>query len=158
MSDGSVLFEVGLERERQDEKFGHQDYLTDGTGGARVNLQHTYQTMLEDARSQNDAVPNIATWESVLREEFCEAMLESDPDKLRAELVQVAAVAVKWIEALDRRKAKRKRPFSIKIRPSYGGKDLCLHGHPLNNDPEDGYGCFVCLAMYEADTQDEGAR
>jgi hypothetical protein len=36
-------------------------------------------------------------------EEVREAMAESDPAKLRVELVQVAAVSVAWIEALDRR-------------------------------------------------------
>lgn len=36
-------------------------------------------------------------------EEVLEAFAEADPDRLRAELVQVAAVATKWIQALDRR-------------------------------------------------------
>ena len=31
-----------------------------------------------------------------------EAFAESDPDKLRTELIQVAAVAVAWIESIDR--------------------------------------------------------
>jgi hypothetical protein len=43
----------------------------------------------------------------VLDEEVWEAFAESDPAKLRAELVQVAAVAFRWIEALDARKGER---------------------------------------------------
>jgi hypothetical protein len=43
------------------------------------------------------------TWRHILTEEVYEAFAESDPTKLRAELVQVAAVAVQWIQAIDRR-------------------------------------------------------
>ncbi|MFI1165600.1 hypothetical protein ACH4UM_18790 [Streptomyces sp. NPDC020801] len=41
--------------------------------------------------------------EPTVAEEALEALAEDDPGKLRAELVQVAAVAVAWIEAIDRR-------------------------------------------------------
>jgi hypothetical protein len=49
------------------------------------------------------------TWSLILGEEYgeaCQAALQhssSDPTDLRAELVQVAAVAVAWIDCLDRR-------------------------------------------------------
>ena len=36
-------------------------------------------------------------------EEVAEAFAEADVRRLRAELVQCAAVAVKWVEAIDRR-------------------------------------------------------
>lgn len=45
----------------------------------------------------------VVTWASVLEEEFWEVMTEEDPEDLRAELVQLAAVCVSWIEAIDRR-------------------------------------------------------
>jgi hypothetical protein len=98
-----ALTAIADERERQDLKFGPAQSLNleDGTGYGRVNLSYEYEMLLSAAREQNDA--GVATFESILREEFCEAMLESDPDKLQKELVQVAAVAVKWIEAIDRR-------------------------------------------------------
>jgi hypothetical protein len=44
----------------------------------------------------------VVTWWHVLREEVYEAFAESDPAKLRAELIQVGAMAVRWIEDLDR--------------------------------------------------------
>lgn len=76
-----VLHDVHAERMRQDKKFGPQSH-DDGT------------------------------WGLVLGEEFgevCEAALDrrrtprADRDSLlRAELVQVAAVAVAWVEAIDR--------------------------------------------------------
>jgi hypothetical protein len=55
---------------------------------------------LRDARELNDT--GRASWASILVEEVAEAMLETDRQKIRGELVQVAAVAVKWVEAIDR--------------------------------------------------------
>jgi hypothetical protein len=43
----------------------------------------------------------VVTWWHVLREEIYEAFAESNPAKLRAELVQVAAMAIRWIEDLE---------------------------------------------------------
>lgn len=42
------------------------------------------------------------TWRDIMREEVLEAFAESDKDKLKKELVQVASVAVSWIESLIR--------------------------------------------------------
>lgn len=72
----------------------------DGTGptipslNAREAAQHA-----TDYAAENGTL----TWRHILEEEVCEALAESDPAKLRAELIQVAAVAVKWVEAIDRR-------------------------------------------------------
>jgi hypothetical protein len=75
---------VMVERRRQDEKWGQQD-------------RHDFE------------------WVSILTEEVGEAAAEAneanfhsgknrgDYSLLRAELVQVAAVAVAWVEAIDRR-------------------------------------------------------
>lgn len=87
MSDirGRIYFDVSMERDRQDAKWGAD-------------------------RIQPDPV-----WSTILTEEVgesAEAALNAhfgDPDgtnrvrqtELRAELVQVAAVAVAWIEAID---------------------------------------------------------
>jgi len=49
------------------------------------------------------------TWSLVLGEEYgeaCQAALQhspTDPTDLRAELIQVAAVAVAWVECIDRK-------------------------------------------------------
>ena len=70
-----VLSEVLGERRFQDEKWGSNRDLDNGT------------------------------WGLILGEEVgesCEAALENDMKHLRRELVQVAAVAVAWIEGLDR--------------------------------------------------------
>lgn len=45
------------------------------------------------------------TWSDILVEELTEAIEADNDEDLRAELVQVAAVAVQWIAAIDRRTA-----------------------------------------------------
>ena len=74
---GSILAEITRERERQDAKWG-------GQPGVDRRDDHTYA--------------------AVLGEEFgecCKAWLERDTVSLREELIQVASVAVAWIEELD---------------------------------------------------------
>ena len=73
-----VLAEEGTERVRQDVKWG-------GLPGI-------------------DRVHGDGHYGLVLGEEFgeaCESALEGDMDNLRAELIQIAAVAVAWIEEVD---------------------------------------------------------
>lgn len=42
-------------------------------------------------------------WRTILAEEVYEAFAETDPARLRHELVQVAAVAAAWVEDIDSR-------------------------------------------------------
>jgi hypothetical protein len=97
-----VLEDVMRERVRQNHKWGQQT--------------HPYQTgpdyRLVGSRKNSEAVARLKYfndyygqpyWSLILAEEFYEAMCEVDPEKLREELVQVAAVAVSWIEDIDRR-------------------------------------------------------
>lgn len=111
-----VLCEVHDERRRQDEKWGQQNH-PDGTGGEPAadmapsyveHLRSIRKTLADDAKKLCERAfgEGRGTWRLILREEVDEAMAEDDPAKLRAELVQVAAVAVSWIEAIDRRDAK----------------------------------------------------
>ncbi|MBE4735745.1 hypothetical protein HW845_12870 [Streptomyces sp. ND05-3B] len=98
--DARILGEVQAERERQDAKFGEQNHR-DGTGTTEQQKQ------AEAARRwcQDSFESGYGTWSDVLAEEVAEANAERDPALLRAELVQVAAVAVAWIAAIDRRAA-----------------------------------------------------
>lgn len=98
MSDGKVLFEVGLERERQDAKWGKQNH-PNGTSRARWSEVRDVQRIRTDAR----AAAGLTSFADILREEVYEALAEEAPAALRAELIQVAAVAVAWVEAIDRR-------------------------------------------------------
>lgn len=96
----SVLADVNRERVAQDGKWGEQNHR-DGTGGAQD------QTVAALARQTCDDAfaAGVGSWALILTEEYAEALAESDPAKLRAELIQVAAVAVAWVEAIDRREA-----------------------------------------------------
>lgn len=56
--------------------------------------------------SDKNGEPHTHTaWDGVLLEEVYEALAESDPAKLRAELIQVAAVCAAWISDIDQRPA-----------------------------------------------------
>lgn len=52
---------------------------------------------------QQAAAAGTLAWRHLLREDVNEAFAESDPAALRAQLVTVAATAVCWVEAIDRR-------------------------------------------------------
>lgn len=109
---GAVLFELMDERRRQHRKWGRQEH-PDGTGG-EPGKDRTPQEVEElralraaNALHAKDLCDHVfkngrGTYRHILREEVEEAMAEDDKAKLRAELIQVAAVAVAWIEKLDR--------------------------------------------------------
>lgn len=79
-AQNNILFDIRMERKRQDEKWGSQ-------------REHSGYK-----------------WATILGEEFGEACKEvfdadykgADTTKLRAELIQVAAVAVCWLEGIDK--------------------------------------------------------
>lgn len=89
---------VDAERQRQLAKWGDQQH-PNGTG------QYTEQIDADVARMvcQHAAEGGYLDWLHILREEVAEAFAETDPAKLRAELVQVAAVCAAWVSDLDRR-------------------------------------------------------
>lgn len=93
-----ALREIDRERERQIDKWGPQSH-PDGTGGPRLMRASEFARILCEAAFADDK----GTWAHILTEEFFEAMAEADPEKLRTELIQVAAVAVAWVEDIDRR-------------------------------------------------------
>lgn len=107
---GDVLSEVRAERLRQDEKWGEQNH-PDGTGDD-VHLlgdveRPTYGTLayLQRANVDELARQGRSRWSGILLEEVFEALSATSVEELRAELVQVAAVAVQWVAAIDRRQS-----------------------------------------------------
>ncbi|MEU4223249.1 NUDIX domain-containing protein [Nonomuraea sp. NPDC026600] len=100
-----VLGDVAAERAAQDAKWGMQA-VPDGTGAEGAVAE------ADRARRETDEAGRHGelTWRHILREEVLEAFAESDPELLRTELIQVAAVAVKWAQALDRRTGDAGRP------------------------------------------------
>ena len=103
----SILNEIAAERARQDEKWGEQNH-PDGTGEYVEAVPLWPAGDLADfAKNETDvlAQAGFVSWRNILFEEVCEAFAEADVEKLRTELVQVAAVAAQWVEAIDRRRA-----------------------------------------------------
>lgn len=111
----SVLEEVSQERERQDTKWGEQNPpdvnpSRDLRYAGPPTVHTTHENYGHDANNwkfinEDRAKEDKTAWDGILLEEVYEALAEADPAKLRVELVQVAAVAVAWIEAIDRRTA-----------------------------------------------------
>lgn len=80
-------------------KFGRQYDVPDGTGYAWQKQEAELTRMA----CQSAFATGDGTWHAILHEEVAEAFAESDPARLRAELIQVAAVALRWIDAIDSR-------------------------------------------------------
>lgn len=101
-----VLAEVLEELGRQDAKWGEQNHPD---GWWHPSDSDAVVEATEEARFA--ALEGKLTWRQVLEEEWREACDElpakgsagHEPGKLRAELVQVAAVAVQWVLSMDRR-------------------------------------------------------
>jgi hypothetical protein len=85
---------------RAQAKFGSQTSVPDGTTDAFAPECRNARAACQDAFAHG-----FGTWQMILEEEFWEACTESDPAKLRAELLQVAAVALRWVDAIDSRPA-----------------------------------------------------
>ncbi|MEU0370609.1 hypothetical protein ABZ070_10150 [Streptomyces sp. NPDC006283] len=92
---------IDTERQAQLAKFGDQKH-PDGTSNDPTSrlMRDSARFLCELAAQRGDV-----TWARILDEECREVMAETDPAKLRAELVQVAAVCAAWIHDLDRRAA-----------------------------------------------------
>ena len=113
-----VLDDVRREVSRSIAKHGPQADVPMGTGpqttpvarivrgkGNKIENLHYAFGLANQAKSATDAAfaDGTLTWWDILAEEVFESSAEACPMKLRAELVQVAAVAVKMCEVIDRR-------------------------------------------------------
>lgn len=119
-----VLIQVGDERAKQDTKWGEQNHPdADAVILARLDGGDAYADPAAVAWRLADehGIPTAArakficrakarrgevTWADILTEEVAElveSIVTRDPATIRGELTQVAAVAVAWIEAIDRR-------------------------------------------------------
>jgi hypothetical protein len=54
---------------------------------------------------QQEAAAAACSWLRILREEVAEAFAAATPEALRAELIQIAAVAQNWAETIERRQS-----------------------------------------------------
>lgn len=97
-----VLLDVDAELQRQDNLWGDQSHLPNGTGG------EANRELADHARRLADSKHHIGTltFADILQEEFYEALAEEDEVKLETELIQVAAVASQWVKAIRSRRAR----------------------------------------------------
>lgn len=95
---GRVLADIIAEREAQHGVHGVQHHLPDGTGP-----EWTYLAEQARAECERAAAAGQLTWRHILFEEVAEALAENNTNRLRAELVQVTAVGVQWLQAIDNR-------------------------------------------------------
>ncbi|MFE2164838.1 NUDIX hydrolase [Streptomyces sp. NPDC059447] len=107
---------VDVERQRQLAKFGdqrHPDMAGDCTVQCDARLM--FDEWAEQYRQINNGAIDARDpdrrldWTGILLEEVYEALAETDTAKLRAELVQVAAVCAAWISDIDRRQPEAER-------------------------------------------------
>ena len=104
----SVLLEVERERKRQFQQYGTNEDLEDGTGGqwAWPVSMATANALEERFRvdyDKHEARHGRPTWMHLVREEVAEAFQETTAERLREELLQVAALCVSWVEKIDAR-------------------------------------------------------
>lgn len=94
-----IASEVIEERLAQLEKWGEQTRPSHYDEVFRLQFSRAAERWKEinDARESETEV----TWDGVLLEEVYEALAEEDPQRIRAELIQVAAVAMAWVQDLD---------------------------------------------------------
>lgn len=107
-----VLNLVMAERHGQVARYGLNGECADGTGpevewlhGTGVNLDLRTAEEIEAAFRHEYEKHGFPDWMRLIREEVAEAFKESDPARLKEELIQVAALCVSWVESLDRRVA-----------------------------------------------------
>lgn len=107
---GTFAEDIDAERRRQLDKFGdqkHPDLV--GDKFIQVEARNMFSVLANNYRDINDGTvdtedPDEGTldWTGILLEEVYEALAESDPVKLREELIQCAAVIQAWVYDLDR--------------------------------------------------------
>lgn len=96
------LEEVQAEMARQIAKWGQQNHVSYTSDGV-CNIMPTAETAKKFC--DRKAALGTVSWTDILMEEVLEAADEAvagDMEKLRTELIQCAAVALSWVESIDR--------------------------------------------------------
>jgi len=101
----SVFDDVRAERVRQMKLWGEQNWPNKtGPQWARKSLYLNPHQM--KVWNEEDKAARSHSWAMIFLEEVAEALAEENEERLRGELVQVAALTVQWIECLNRRRKK----------------------------------------------------
>ncbi|QDP44245.1 hypothetical protein KGG70_gp39 [Streptomyces phage Celia] len=99
-----VLAEVADERTKQDERWGEQNHPLIGGLTPKPRLVAEYAREENHWQEINKHRVRLGAmgWDSIAAEELFEAVSARDLAEARAEYVQLAAVAVAAVEAIDR--------------------------------------------------------
>lgn len=109
MNRTEILNEIVAERLRQDKKWGEQNHPIIRMNYVPPSYVDSYRCMADISRkSCEDAFKHdCGDWGLILEGEVAEALAEGaagNMEKCKAELIQVAAVAVAMIECIERGK------------------------------------------------------
>lgn len=108
-SINNVLRLVMMERLAQEERYGHVNdnhplgtgpetrWLLPYTGSSAVQVEQILRADYEDFQEETGGI----TWLHLIREEFAEVAMEGDLEKLKVELIQLAALAVSAVERIE---------------------------------------------------------
>lgn len=134
----NILAEVFGETEEQYDKWGQQDHplVSEEDPTGIYFLGRTYRTLELIAKER--ARRGERSWSLIELEEIFEAVSERDVIKARAEWVQVAAVAVQAVAAIDRARGLTVDEAAELVmdpsEPATSYTDLALPGDPEGGD------------------------
>ena len=103
-----VLFDILIERKKQDEKYGEHNRRTSAQMLSTLPCERYGLPSEEVIKSHTDEAMEVGklTFAHVATEELIEAISAKDEVNQREELIQCAASIVQWIEAIDRKNSK----------------------------------------------------
>jgi hypothetical protein len=110
--------DLEAERWRQLKTWGAQSH-PDGTGHPGDRALADFYRKLCDAQFEHGE----GTWRHILAEEVAEAFAESERPLLRKELIEVATVALAWVQDLDERAGDREPRVPTRL-PSLAGTNI----------------------------------
>ena len=99
----NALLDIDVEVSRQDQMWGDQSHLPNGTSAEKFEELANQAKLSGDRQHQ----AGLLTFSDIMIEEVYEALAEEDEEALETELIQVAAVATQWVLAIRARRDRR---------------------------------------------------
>lgn len=101
-----IFDQVRAEREKQTVKWGEQNHpslkLGYDTGIKTAQILNLPSEGLIKSLVDQEAKTKESNWSTIALEEFTEVVIADNDYERRAELIQLIAVCVQWVECLDR--------------------------------------------------------
>lgn len=108
-----IMGQIVIERVRRGKRLGDHPARPDGTGPdapVAPDSDRTWAEMVELTRAWSKASDPHTPWVTILRRKLFKAFAKDDPRELRDQLVEVGAVIVEWIEAIDAQTGQKVEP------------------------------------------------